>query len=66
MPTDPTPHLPPLRDWRQAQTRARLRGQWLDLTLDGMYHLCDTTGATVADYPTCDAALAALCQPMEL
>lgn len=36
---DILPHLPPPATWRAAQARARACGLWLDLTMDGVYHV---------------------------
>lgn len=33
------PHLPPPAVWADAQRRARACGLWLDLTMDGVYHV---------------------------
>ena len=57
-----TPHLPPPPVWRAAQARAALYGLWLDLTMDGIFHLyrMDNTEymacATLADALACVGA----------
>lgn len=43
-------HLPPPPVWRAAQAKARACGLWLDLTMDGVYHVY---GLDNTEYATC-------------
>ena len=52
------PHLPPPPVWRAAQARAQARGLWLDLTMDGVYHVYRLTDNR--EYTTCPTFAGAL------
>lgn len=53
-----TIHLPPPPDWRAAQARARSCGLWLDLTMDGVFHLYRMDNTEYMACPTFADALA--------
>ena len=54
-----THHLPPPPVWRAAQARAKACGLWLDMTLDGMFHVRRVgDNRELSTHPTLAAALA--------
>lgn len=42
------PHLPPPARWRAAQREAGRRGAWIDMTMDGVFHVYDKRGEVYA------------------